>query len=136
MVNADTDAEVRIIVDGNMENLPLVAPEDNSSAPCLKEQTADNTKRMWGNTESKYDKDEKFSCSGTDSAWQWVFKGTELPTAPGQKVRQGEQQMWQVLVGGEGIQRTYQILCMCDPAKFDENKPSFEKIVASFKMLR
>ncbi|HVY62175.1 MAG TPA: hypothetical protein VHF22_11015, partial [Planctomycetota bacterium] len=133
MDGPDGSCQVRIEVDGNMENTQL-ADEAGRSGP-LTDQIRNRLSRQFG-APDKFDVDEKKAAAGIESVWQFLFNGTEQAMSYGQKVRDGEQRVWVVVIGGPEFKRTYQIICIANKDAFDENKPAFDKIVNSFKMLK
>lgn len=130
--NPDSTGLVAIEVDGNMENTPLTSDEGSGET-------------LLGSIESAFarsfdspniEKNEKTSIAGLDHAWEFIYTGTPRAVRPGQKVRTTEQKVWHIVIGGATLKRTYQLIFMADKDKFDENKAAFDKILASFKLLK
>lgn len=130
--NAESSGLVIVEVDGNMENTPLT--NDEGGSECLKDNIAAGFERFYENCAREVD--EKTAVAGLDSAWHFTYTGSQRAMRPGQKVRSGEQKVWHIIIGGATLKRTYQVICVSDKDKFDENKAAFDKIVQSFKLLK
>lgn len=130
-------AMVRIEVDGNMGNTPLCnlpGEERPVDSPTIVTQIDKMIDHMWGNPE--IEKSEKTTVAGIADAWEFLYNGTESAMSIGAKVREGQQRVRHLVIGGKAYKRTYQIYCMAPKDRFDECAPAFEKILNSFKVLK